>query len=109
MLQQTLRSRVHDDFRDHAKNEVLAKAPGEAEAGPVMSILHDVQAVTVKVNLVVEVHLLERLQGNSVLSIVLGSVGLLLECEVVLDGTAGVLGLLVLSWRQGRNSDPEGT
>jgi hypothetical protein len=103
----TLGSGVHDNLGDHAKNKVLAKAPSEAEAGPVMSILHDLQAVTVEVNLIIKVHLAKRLEGDLVLAMVFGTVRLLLEGEVVFDGTAGVLGLLILARGQGRHGNPE--
>lgn len=99
---------MHNDLGNHAKKEVLAKTPSEAETGPVMTVLHDLETVTVELDVAVEEHLLECLQGNSVLAIVLALVGLLLEGEVVLDGTARVLCLFVLAGSQSRNDNPEG-
>lgn len=95
-LIRTLGSRVHDQLRDHAKQEVLDQAKGEAEVGPVMAELQNVQAVALEVDVAIEVLLVESLHGN-----LLATVGLtvlcLVELKVCLDGLARELGLLVLA------------
>lgn len=102
----TLRASVHDDLRKHAKEEELQEANSEAEVGPVMTILHNVKAVTLEVDISIKVLLVEGLHGDLVVATVLVSVGLLLEVEVVLDGAAGELNLLGLAGRYGRDDQP---
>lgn len=72
-----------------------------------MPVLHDLEAVTVEVDVAVKVHLVEGLHGDLVLAMVLGLVGGLLEGEVVLDGAAGISSLLVLARADGRHDQPE--
>lgn len=103
----TLASRVHDNLRDHAKDEVLAKAEGETEAGPVMSILQNFESITVELNISIEVHFVESFNGDFVLSMVFGLISRLFESKVVLDRSARVFSLLVLSGTNGRDGQPE--
>lgn len=102
----TLGTSVHDELRNHAQQKVLDQADGEAEASPVVTVLEDLEAVALEVDVTVKVHLVEGLHGDLVGAMVLGTVGLLLELEVVLNGTAGVLGLGVLAGRDGGDSKP---
>jgi hypothetical protein len=97
---------VHDELRNHAQQKVLDQADGEAEAGPVVAVLEDLEAVALEVDVTVKVHLVEGLHGDLVGAMVLLTVGLLLELEVVLDGTAGVLGLGGLAGGNGRDNKP---
>lgn len=97
---------MHDDLRNHAQQKVLDQADGEAEAGPVVAVLEDLEAVALEFDVTVKVHLVEGLHGDLVGAMVLGTVGLLLEFEVVLDRTAGVLGLGVLAGRDGGDNKP---
>lgn len=99
---------MHDDLGNHAEEEVLAKADSEAEACPVVSILQDFEGIPVEVNVAVEVHLVESLNGDLVLAMVLLLICRLLECEIVLNRSTGIFGLLVLSWTESRDSQPEG-
>lgn len=99
---------MHDHLGDHAKEEELDKANGEAEAGPVVAVLHDLQTVALEVDVAVKVHLVEGLHGNLARATVLGAVGILLEVEVVLDGATGVAGLLGLAGADGRDGEPPG-
>ena len=105
----TLGSSVHEGLRDQAGENKLDQADGEAEAGPIVSVLEDLEAVAVELDVAVEVHLVEGLHGDLVLAIVFGLVRGLLEGEVVLDGAAGIPGLLVLAGRDDRGDDPEGS
>ena len=102
-----LRTSVHDHLRHHASEEEPEEGEGEAEAGPVVTVLHDLEAVTVELDIAVEVHLVESLHGNPVLAAVLELVALVLECKVVLDGGTRVASLLVDTGRHGRGDGPE--
>lgn len=97
---------MHDDLGDHAEQEELDDMDGEAEASPVVAVLHDLEGVPVEVDVSIKVHLVERLHGDLVLAMVLGLVGRLLEGQVVLDGAAGVAGLLVLTRADRGDDDP---
>lgn len=94
-------------LRNEAGKEVLVETPGEAEAGPVVSVFQDLQSVTLEVNLSIEVLLVEDLHGNLALATVLGPVMLVVEVQVVLDRAARVLGLLILAGRDGGRDGPE--
>lgn len=98
---------MHNHLREGLEQEELDQAHGEAEAGPVVAVLEDLQAVAIEVDVAVKVHLLERLHGNLVLAMVLGLVCRLLEGEIMLDRAAGELGLLRLAGREGRDHEPE--
>lgn len=97
---------MHDDLRDHAKEEELDEANGEAEAGPVMAVLHNLEAVTLEVNITIKVHLVESLHGDLVVATVLEAVGLLLELEVVLNTTVRKANLLILARADGGDYKP---
>lgn len=102
----TLGTSVHDELGNHAQQEVLDQADGEAEASPVVTVLEDLEAVALEVDVTVKVHLVEGLHGDLVGAMVLETVGLLLELEVVLNGTAGVLGLCGLAGGDGGDNKP---
>lgn len=97
---------MHDDLGHHAEQEELDKANGEAEADPVMALLHNLKAVTLELNIAVKVHLVESLHGNLVGATVLETVGILLELEIVLDTTVGKANLLILARTDGRDGQP---
>lgn len=102
-----LASSVHDDFWHHSREEEPEQAHGEAEVGPVVSVLHDLKSVTLEVDKTVKVHLVEGLHWDLVLAAVLLSVGLAVEVEVVFDRETGVASLFVLARRHGRGNSPE--
>ena len=52
-----------DDFRNHACEEEPEETESEPKIGPVVPIFQDVQGVSFKVHLAIEVHLMERLHG----------------------------------------------
>jgi hypothetical protein len=97
---------VHDNLGNHAKEEELNEANGEAEAGPVMTVFHSLEAVTLEVDIAVKVHLVEGLHGDLVVATVLDTVGLLLEVEVVLDTTVRKANLVILARADGRDNKP---
>lgn len=99
---------MHDHLWEGLEEEELDQADGEAEAGPVVTVLEDLQAVAIEVDVAVKVHLLERLHSNLVLAMVLGLVCGLLEGEVMLDRAAGELDLLRLPGGESGDDEPEG-
>lgn len=72
-----------------------------------MTVLHDLEAVAVEVDVTVKVHLMEGLHRDLILAMVLGFVLGLLEGEVVLDGLARVASLLVLAGADGGDDEPK--
>lgn len=98
---------MHDQLRDHARQEVLDQADGEAEAGPVMPVLHHLQTVAIDVNVAIKIHLMERLHGNLVPALVLDPVCGPLEGEIMLNRAARESGLLVFPRRDGRDDEPK--
>ena len=98
---------MHDDLGNHFEKEVCAEANGEAEARPVMPVFQNLKTVAIEFDIPIEIQFVKGLDWNLVLAVVLGLVGLLLEGEVVLDGSTGILGFLILSGRHGRHNDPE--
>lgn len=97
---------VHDNLGNHAKEEVLDKADSETEAGPVMAEFHNLETITVEVDITVKVHLVEGLHGNLVLAMVFGLIFRLLEGKVVLNSLARVLGLFIFARADGGDDQP---
>ena len=73
-----------------------------------MSVFQNLKAVTVKINITVEVHFLESLHWDFVLSTVFDTIGILVEGKVVLNRATWVTGLLILARSEGRSDTPEG-
>lgn len=97
---------MHDDLRNHAKEKVLDKADSEAKAGPVMAEFHDLEAITIKVDFTVKVHLVEGLHWDLVLAMIFGLVFRFLESKVVLNTLARVLGLFIFARTDGGDDQP---
>lgn len=72
-----------------------------------MSVFHDLQRISVEVNLAIKVHIVERLHWDLIGSSVLELVGLILEGKVVFYRAPGDCGLLVLARTEGRGEVPE--
>ena len=92
---------------NHAEEEVLDQTESETGLGPVVAPFEDVEHVALELDLAIEVLLLESLDGDLLLAVVCIAVLLLVELEVVLDGLARELGLLVLAGRELRGQPPE--
>lgn len=105
----TLRPSVEDELRNEGSEEVLDIANGEAEVAPVVAEFKNFQHVSLDINVAVEVHLVEGLHGDSLLAAICFTMFLLLEGQVVLDGLAAELGLLVFARRILGSNDPEGS
>lgn len=103
----TLRASVHDDLGNHASKKIFVKSHREAKARPIMSILHDLQAVSVEFNVAIEVHLKESPHWDLISPIVFGLIGLFLESKIVLNWATRQSGFLVLAWGQTGGKVPE--
>ena len=103
----TLRTGVDKHLRKEASQEMLVQLPGEAEACPVMSVLKDIQSITLEVNISIKVLLEEGGHGNLALAMVFDAVMLAVEFQVVLDRTTGVFSLFILARRSSRCNGPE--
>lgn len=67
---------------------------GKLKSSPVMPVLHDVQNITLEINLLVKVRVVENLHGDlSVLVLFLKL--LVLEVQIVADGFTGELDLFI--------------
>lgn len=99
---------MHNHLRDEAKQEVLDKTKSESGLGPVVAPLENLQHVAIKLNLAIEVLLLEGLDGDLLLSVVCIAVLGLLKLEIVLNGLSRQLGLLVLAGSKFGGEPPKG-
>jgi hypothetical protein len=104
----TLRSSVHDNFWGKGEENVLEQAKSKSEAGPVMPVLHNLQAVPIEVDVAIEIHRIKCLQWNLVRPSVLELVGLMFECKIMFDRAARIFGFFVFARREGRGEVPEG-
>ena len=103
-----LRTSVHDDLGHHTSKEEPEERQSEAEVGPVVAVLHDLESVAIEVDIAVEVLLVESLHGDLAAAVVLCAIGLLVELEVVLNRGTGVASLLVLARSVAGSNGPEG-
>lgn len=99
---------VEENVGAKGEEDELEEVPGEAEVGPVVAVLEDIENVTVGVNLAVDIHLGESLDGDLGAATPLGLVGSILEGNVRLDGAAGELGVLVDARAEGGLEGPVG-
>lgn len=100
---------MHDQLRNHAEEKVFEKALGEPEAGPIVPPLHDLQTVSVEVDLAIEEHLLEGPHGDFGVSVVFDAILLLVERQVMFDRLSRKLGLLVLARCEYRGNNKVGS
>lgn len=87
---------------------MLVQLPGETEAGPVMSVLKNIQSIALEVNISIKVLLEESCHGNLALAVVFDTVMLAVELQVVLDGTTRVFSFFILAGGSSRCNGPEG-
>ena len=80
----TLGSGVHDNFGCEDEKDIFEQGHGKLEACPVMSVLHDFQAVPIEVHIASKIHGVESLQGNFVGASVFELIGLIFESKVIL-------------------------
>lgn len=72
-----------------------------------MSVLKNLESITVEVNVSIKVHVVKGLHGNLVLSTVFNLVGFILEGKIMFDWASGILGLFILAWREAGEHCPE--
>jgi hypothetical protein len=99
---------VHNKLGCEAEEDVLEEANGKLEAGPIVSVLKHLETVAIEVGIAVKVHGVEGFHGDLAPPAVLNLIGIVLEGQVVLDGAAWELDLLVLAGDEGRRDIPEG-
>jgi hypothetical protein len=74
-----------------------------------MSIFQDLQAITVEINVAVEVHLKERPHWDLAFAPIFHAISILMKCKVMLDRTAWILGFLVFARGESGHDSPEGS
>lgn len=98
---------MHDNLRRKLEEDKLEQAQCEPERCPVMSVFHYFQAIPIKVNLAIKVHVVKCLHWNLIASSVLELVGLVLEGKIVFDRAAWNSGLFILARTERRGKVPE--
>jgi hypothetical protein len=98
---------VNQHFWNETSEEELEQRWGELEAGPVVSVFHNLQAVTIEANLTSKVLLVEGFHWDLDIALVLLLVLLVVEGQVVFDWLTGESGLFVLAWSISRYDPPE--
>ena len=102
-----LLTRVEEHVRGESEEDEMKNWPREGKARPVMSILHDVEYVTIELNITVQIHLIKCLHWDLVAASPSLPIFILLESDVVLDRVSGKLDLVVDARRIGRYHRPE--
>ena len=98
---------MHDNFWCKVEEDVFEKTYCEFEACPVMTVLENLESITVKVDISIEVHVVESFHRNLVLSAVFYFIGFVLKGKIMLDWTSWVLGLFILAWGEAGEYCPE--
>lgn len=93
----TLRPRVHDNLRHHSEKEEFEQTKSKAKVCPVMTILHDFEAVAFEIDLAIKVHLMKCFHWNPVFARIFYPVALIMEMEIVLYGSTRIPSFLVLT------------
>lgn len=88
---------MHNDLRNHAREEIPEQTECELPVGPVVSVLHDLQSITLEIDLTVKVHLMKGLHGDLAFAIVPCPVFRVMELQVMLNTSTRVTSFLVLS------------
>lgn len=99
---------MHNDFRGELEENELEQADSEGEAGPVGTVLEDLEAVAVELDIALEVHVVESLNWDLGPPAVLELIGIVLEGEVVLDWATRESHFLIFARAESRVEVPEG-
>ena len=102
-----LLARVEYHIWEEGEEDEMEESPCEGEVGPVIAVLHDIEAVAIELCVTVKVYLIECLHWDLVTAAPSLAVFFLLKSYVVLDGAAGKLDFVVDVWRVGRSYGPE--
>lgn len=103
-----LLARVEEHVKGECEKDKMENRPSERKAGPVVAVLHDVKAVTVKFDITIKVHVVKGPNWDLVAAAPFFPVFFLLKRNVVLDRTTRQLGVRVYGGRVGRDDSPEG-
>ena len=98
---------MHNYLRYHPKEEIPEETRREAECCPVMAIFHDVERVSIEVNVAIEIHFVESLHGNFLLAFIPCPILLSLETDIMLYRPSGKFSFLVHTRRESRSQGPE--
>lgn len=99
---------MHNDFGCEDEEYVFEQGKGKAEACPVVSVLHNLQAVAIEIDIASKVHAVKGLQWNFVRSSILKLIGLVFECKVMLNRASWVFGFFISAGREGGCEVPVG-
>jgi hypothetical protein len=104
----TLRASVHNDLWHHARQKEPVVAPSQVELSPIMTILQNLQAITIEINVSLEIKLVESLHWDLGLARVLFLELCSLKGEVVLNWLPRELCLVILSRAHQSSDSPKG-
>lgn len=100
----TLRAGVQNNLRHHAGQKELEQRVGKFERSPIVSVLHNLEAVALEADFSSKVLLMECLHRDLVTSTIPGLVLRLVEVEIVLNWLSGMLNLFIFARGEtGRN------
>lgn len=86
---------MNQNLRNETQQEEPEKAESETPRSPIVSQLHSLQAIHLEFNLALEVHLMESLHWNLILSRILLGIFRFFKLEVVLYPFTRESGLLI--------------
>lgn len=98
---------MHDNLRNEAEEDEVEQAQSKSEASPIMSVLQNLQAVAIELDLAIKVHIVEGFHGDLVPPAIFNPIGVVLEGKVVLDRASRKSGLFVLAGSEHRMELPE--
>ena len=99
---------MHEHLGYHASQKETVQAQRHPEVRPVMSIFHNLQRITLEIDIGVEIHFMERLHGDLALSMILRPITIFVEVQIMLNPTPGQSSFLILARRDSRGNGPEG-
>jgi hypothetical protein len=79
------------------QQKVFEKSVCEPKIGPIMPIFQNLQAISIELNIAIEIHFLKCVNGDFVVPTILQAVGFLVEGQVVFNWTTGQFDLLIFS------------
>lgn len=91
---------------DHPGQEKLEERQSKLEASPVVTVFHNLQTIALERNITLEIHLVESLHRDLGLALELQCIFFLVELEVVFNGFAWELNLLIPPRREARFNGP---
>lgn len=98
---------MHNDLRHHTSQKILDQGISKFEVGPIVPLFQNLQAVTLEIDITIEVLLMKSFHGNRLLAIVLILILVLVESKIVFNRLARKFGLLILPGGKGRGENPE--